>query len=163
MHRFFVLVMAVAVGCVSAHGILPLQVEQSIPNDAKAVELHSTSPPDKYFRTVYQKLLEEGYSIEHDNQDMGTLTTGFKDIEQETILQISAFVKGEEGGSVATLRGKWGASASMRAGFSASMGMDASGTGDVKWGGMGRPGLGFASMVKTAMAIPHDSLRYRTE
>ena len=148
-------------GCVTtAH--VPPEIARRIPNDAVAIKLYSNESPADYYRTIYRGLVSDGFGISQENQEMHTLATDFKEIGQGTTLKISVFVDDWEGGSVATIRGKWGVTASFGAGVSAATGANLGGTSaeEATWGSSGRPKAAFGEMAVIATKLPHERLEY---
>jgi len=151
-------------GCVSASHIPP-QITQDIPKDAKLIRLYCAESPDACFGNVYRTLAAAGFSIAQENQQMGTLSTDFKDIGQGTTLKVTAFLEEHDSGTIATLRGQWGITSSTAAGLSAGMGVNVGGSTaeDAVWGGSGRPKVAFGELAVLANKIEHNRLEYAKE
>lgn len=158
------LVAAVLSGCVTS-SFVPDDIARGIPDGAKAIKLYSASSTDALYRDVYRELVRRGFGITQENEDMGTFSTDFNDIEQGTMLQVIVFVEDSDEGSVATMRGKWGIDATMAAGISAAAGAGVGGGGaeDAEWGASGRPGAAFGQMAIIASEIPHTRIEYERE
>ena len=151
-------------GCVTTSNV-PTEITEAIPRDARVIKLYSDQRPAEYYRTIYRALAGQGFSMRQENADMGTFSTDFKEIGQETTLRINAFLEESPTGSVAPLRGQWGVTASMGAGLSAAMGANLGGTSaeDADWGDSDRPKAAFREMAVIASSIPHQRLEYSAE
>lgn len=147
--------------CVTTSNI-PTEVSSEIPDEANAIELYSTESPSDFYKTIYQHLASEGFSISQENSEMGTLSTGFKEVGQETTLKIDVFVEKFDNGSKATLRGSWNVTSSMGAGITAATGASLGGTSAERasWDQSGRPKVAFGEMAVIAKDIEHQKLEY---
>lgn len=147
--------------CVTTSNI-PTEVSSEIPDEANAIELYSTESPSDFYKTIYQHLASEGFSISQENSEMGTLSTGFKEVGQETTLKINVFVEKNNNGSKATLRGSWNVTSSMGAGITAATGASLGGTSAERasWDQSGRPKVAFGEMVVIAKDIRHQKIEY---
>ena len=152
------------ISCVTTSNI-PTEVSSEIPDDANAIKLYSNESSSNFYKTIYKTLASKGFSISQENSDMGTISTGFKDIEQGTTLKINVFVEEAESGSVATLRGLWGVTSSTAAGLTAATGSNLGGSSAeaANWGKSGRPKVAFGEMAVIANEIDHEQLEYLSE
>jgi len=162
IHRpvWCLLILFLASGCVTSK--IPDPVASEIPEGSTEIVLQSDSSAGSYYDVVYRGLAREGFSFENQDDDRRTLTTGFREVGQETALQISVFVEEMGNGSQAILRGKWGLTNTMSAGVSAGVGANVSGGSaeQAAWGERGRPEVAFGEMVMIAREIPHSELVY---
>lgn len=147
--------------CVTTSNI-PTEVSSEIPDDANAIELYSNESSSDFYKTIYQHLASEGFSISQENSEMGTLSTGFKEVGQETTLKIDVFVEKNNNGSKATLRGSWNVTSSMGAGITAATGASLGGTSAERasWDQSGRPKVAFGEMAVIAKDIKHQKIEY---
>jgi len=92
----------------AAAPIVPPEIAQAIPPNARAVKVYSDQLPADYFLTVERALLSRGFGINRLNEDRqsGYLSTDYQDLPT-TSLKLSLVVEAAPGGSVATLRGEW--------------------------------------------------------
>ena len=157
----FVLFVLILSSCVTTSNI-PTEVSTEIPDDANAIELYSNDSPSDFYKTIYQHLASEGFSISQENSEMGTLSTGFKEVGQETTLKIDVFVENNDNGSKATLRGSWNVTSSMGAGITAATGASLGGTSAERasWDQSGRPKVAFGEMAVIAKDIEYQQLEY---
>ena len=157
----FVLFTLLLTSCVTTSNI-PTEVSSEIPDDANAIELYSNESSSDFYKTVYQHLASEGFSISQENSEMGTLSTGFKEVGQETTLKIDVFVEKGNNGSKATLRGSWNVTSSMGAGITAATGASLGGTSAERasWDQSGRPKVAFGEMAVIAKEIEYQKLEY---
>jgi hypothetical protein len=148
-------------GCVTTSNV-PTDIADDIPEDARSIRLYSNQNPAEYYRIIYQSFVRSGFSIAQENGEMGTFSTDFKEIGQGTTLRINVFVEETTSGSVATMRGQWGLTATMAAGFSAALGASTAGATEeeANWGSSGRPRSAFGAMAVLAADIPHTRLEY---
>lgn len=160
-HLTFVLFALLFTSCVTTSNI-PIEVSSEIPDDANAIELYSNETSADFYETIYKHLASKGFSISQENSDMGTLSTEFKEIGQETTLKMDVFVEESENGSKATLRGSWGVTTSMGAGITAATGSSLGGTSAERasWDQSGRPKVAFGEMAVIANDIEHQQLEY---
>lgn len=149
-------------GCISS--TLPPDIASTVPARARVVQLFSDSTPTAFYRMVYRGLAAQGYTVTTGNEAMGTLTTDFKDVGQETTLRITVLVTPTDSGSSAILRGHWGITATTAAAMSAGFGISVAGGSaeDADWGSSGRPKVAFGEMVIVARQIPHARIGYLT-
>lgn len=157
----FVLFALIFTSCVTTSNI-PTEVFSEIPDDANAIELYSNESSSDFYKTIYQHLASEGFSISQENNEMGTFSTGFKEVGQETTLKIDVFVEKNDNGSKATLRGSWNVTSSMGAGITAATGASLGGTSaeSASWDQSGRPKVAFGEMTVIAKEIEHNQLEY---
>ncbi|MFD2531789.1 hypothetical protein [Gracilimonas halophila] len=157
----FILFALILTSCVTTSNI-PTEVSSEIPDDANAIELYSTESPSDFYKTIYQHLASEGFSISQENSEMGTFSTGFKEVGQETTLKIDVFVEKDNNGSKATLRGSWNVTSSMGAGITAATGASLGGTSAERasWDQSGRPKVAFGEMAVIAKEIEYQKLEY---
>jgi len=159
---FFIAILLTS--CVTTSNI-PTNISSQIPDDANAIKLYSNGSSSNFYKTIYKSLAKRGFSISQENEEMGTLSTGFKDIDQGTTLKINVFVEKNDNGSVATLRGLWGLTSSMGAGLTAATGSSLGGTSaeSANWGKTGRPKVAFGQLSVIANDIDHEKLKYISE
>lgn len=162
--RMLLLMTLLLAGCVSTSNV-PDEIASGITSDARAIALYSDESPNDYYRAIYRSLAARGYAFEQENQDMGTMSTAFKEIGQGTTLKINIFVDEAEGGSMAMLRGQWGVTAEMAAGLSGGFGTSVAGgaANDAKWNDIGRPKAAFGELAVIANDLPHTNLEYKSD
>lgn len=143
---------------------IPDDLAAEIPDGATAVELTSGQPPSDYYRTLFRELRRKGFTISEDNAEMLSMTTGFREVGQETTLQVSVFVEEIPSGSRAVIRGRWGITTTMAAAASAATGGSVSGGSAerAEWDGSGRSKAAFGEMAELAQDFPHQELKYQT-
>jgi hypothetical protein len=144
--------------CVSASNV-PNELGTVIPDGSNCVAIHSTASPDTLYRAVYRALAADGFSIESHEAEMGTLTTGYKDVGQYTVLRINVFIDSSPGGSVAYLRGQWAVTTS----FATAMGSGGATAEEAVWGKTGRPSVAFGEMANFAEKVTHVRIDYITK
>jgi len=163
--RYAVLLIAILLltGCVSTSSTVSDKVAEDIPEGATSVVVTSTSSPGTLYESLYQTLTTNGYPIQDSNNEMRTVTTGFKEVGQETTLSINATVQEHESGARAVLRGQWGVTGSMAAGLSAatggSVGKNVGET--AEWKPRNRAGVAFGALASFAQELPHKAIEYR--
>lgn len=163
-HLIFVFLAFLFTSCVTTSNI-PTDVSSEIPDDANVIELYSNESPSDFYKTIYRHLASEGFSFAQENADMGTFSTEFKHIGQDTVLKISTFIEESDNGSIAKLRGSWGVTASMGLGITAVTGGNLGGTSaeEANWGKSGRYKVAFGEMAVIAKEIEHDQLEYLSD
>ncbi len=152
----------------SAYPVVPSEIAQAIPQNARAVKVYSDQPPADYYRTVYRALVGRGFDVHWWNKDQkrGTLSTEFKDFNPLTALKLNVVVEDAPGGSVATLRGQERDSDDHNrnkniAYEAAGMGELSSDHGraeDAIW--KEHSGAAFGEMAVIANALPHTRVEY---
>lgn len=160
--RAMILSLLLLAGCVSASQMVAPEVAESIPPNAEVIRVYSTLPASDLYTTLYRSLALEGYEITSSNDQMRTLSTGYRDIGQYTTLKVNALVEQAESGSVAVLRGMWGVTGSFASGLSAATG--ASVGADVgepaRWTKNNRAGVAFGVLATFAESLPHERIEY---
>lgn len=141
-------------GCVSSN--IPKELADEIPKGAKAIKLYSVATPEELYRSIFRKLAADGFSIENENQEMGTLSTGYKDVGQQTALRINVFVDEAAAGSVALFRGEWAVTSSMATAY----GGGGTSADAAEWGKTGRPSVAFGAMALFVEQIPASKVEY---
>jgi hypothetical protein len=150
-------------GCVSTSSTVSDEVASEIPDGATAVVVTSTSSPGTLYEKLYQNLTTQGYPIQDSNNEMRTVTTGFKEVGQETTLSVNATVQQYENGARAVLRGQWGVTGSMAAGLSsATGGLVGKNVGETaEWKPRNRAGVAFGALASFSQRLPHNGIEYR--
>jgi len=161
-YALLTIVSLLLVGCVSTSSTVSEEVAQDIPEGATEVVITSSERPSAFYKGLYQRLTTKGYPIEDSNNEMQTLTTGFKEVAQETTLSINATVQETSGGSRAVLRGRWGVTGSFAAGMSsATGGAVGKNVGETaEWKPRNRAGVAFGAMASLAQEVPHNGIEY---
>ena len=155
-------------GCVSASQTVDESVASEIPEGANVINLYSDMEPAKYYDTIYSQLAREGYEIAASDDERLTLSTGPRDVGQETTLALRLFVEeaaASEARSRAMLRGRWGVSGTFAAGMSAGFGagIDQNVGEPAEWKQSNRAGVAFGAMAQFVSELPHQSVEYVTE
>lgn len=141
-------------GCVSAAGILPAELEATIPGGADAVIIH-VDEKDAAMTAIYNTLSELGIAIIDEDRERGRIVTDFSVVhDDDTMARFSfAYTNGRVIGT-----GHWGVTNSLASAFGADMNK---GNGNpAKWT-VGRPKVAFAFLVKIASAASGHTLDYR--
>ena len=146
---FYVVIVFVLTGCVSANSLLSPEERGDIPKDATKVIAVSTLHGADLFDHVYNTLITDGFRIDESNKDQGYISTQGKEIEQETMIRLSVVMVD----STVRFTGQWNVTASMQTGLSAGLGATGFGWSEARWGDAGRPSLAFAYMYKYAKRI----------
>lgn len=143
---------------------IPDDLAGEIPDGATAIEVTSSQTPSDYYRTLFRELRRNGFTISEDNAEMLSMTTGFREVGQETTLQVSVFVEESPSGSRAVIRGRWGITTTMAAAASAATGGSVSGGSAerAEWDGSGRSKAAFGEMAEIVRGFPHQDLEYQT-
>ena len=157
-------VLVVLTACVSSTTVAP-EIANQIPPDANIINVSSELTKGELYTVIYRNLAQKGFSFTTENQEMGTLTTGFKDIGQGTVLSMNIFIDDTDEGSRAIVRGSWHVTASTGFGLSAmSGGASAGQTGErADWGSSGRPKLAFGEMAVIMNSLQNVRVEYFAE
>lgn len=148
--------------CVTTSNV-PADVAHDIPKGATAVVVHSQVSPAELYRSIHRQLASTGYEVTEHNDEMGTLSTGYRDAGQETMVKAIVYVSDDPGGSTATIRGQWTVSGSFASSLGAGLGVAVSnGANPAKWS-MGRPAVAFGELVTLAKLLPQVRVEYLTE
>jgi hypothetical protein len=151
------------VGCVSSSKMVSSDLEGEIPEEATEVIITSEDSPDRLYEKVYQALAQKGYPIQDSNNQMRSVTTGFKEIGQSTTLAVNASVTQADVGAEAVLTGRWGVTGSFATGLSAgtSAEVDKNVGEPAKWVPRERAGVAFGALAELAKGISSDGLSFK--
>ena len=141
-------------GCVTI--AVPTGISGEIPSGSQVVIIESAQPQNALYTSIYAVLGRAGFGFEDTNAEMGSITTGYYEVEGDALVKISVFVESTETGSLAFFRGKWSAGS-----FTTMLtGVEIKGE-TAFWGNkIAKTTAAFAKVAEIAASVPHESLRF---